>query len=524
MAIVEVMPSASQPLAYGVPTSTPARSEPLVRKDQTAAVTSNARRDRMLAADLGDFVSLCEPSSSTAPGKGARETQRPKGAAQTPFDGEGSKGDVWCPSRWYTGNSPLLQLHEDLLDFYEAYRPTAKEQAMRADLVKRVDELVGLVWPGASVRVFGSYSTGLYLPESDIDLVCIGTGLQDASKFERGKALHAFAAALRAAPWGHSRLEVIDKAKVPIVKFVDETSGVAVDVCIETRDGLLSASLATKANAQFPAYKVLVLVLKRFLHERGLHDTFTGGVGSYLLQLMVICSLQNPCNSAATPRGNLGSCLLHFLELFGLRFNYERVGIALREGGSFFDKFARGWANPARPHLLAVENPFDHSHDVGANSFNIYNVRRAFRHAYFSLQCMIGAGSCGAPSTRLPMLGVVLDIAQEMQSRFQLHALDAPAPTPTPAAAEGRGDAGRARRPRQAKDTRGGKPSFVPAESEEARAVHSSSSDSSPEAGAMASHASRANARGKFKRRRREAKAACAAEQKAREGKPSGSK
>ena len=36
--------------------------------------------------------------------------------------------------------------------------------------------------------------------------------------------------------------------------------------------------------------QVLVLVLKRFLHDRGLHDTFSGGVGSFLLQLMVISS------------------------------------------------------------------------------------------------------------------------------------------------------------------------------------------------------------------------------------------
>eukprot|EP00966_Prymnesium_polylepis_P234756 5430160-Prymnesium_polylepis.1 len=138
---------------------------------------------------------------------------------------------------------------------------------MRDELIERVGALVGQVWPGASVRVFGSFSTGLYLPESDIDLVCVGTGLEDASKSVRGAALHRFAAALRAAPWSHAQLEVVDKAKVPIIKFVDGATAVAVDVCIETRDGLISSSLARKANGQFPAYKVLVLVLKRFLHE-----------------------------------------------------------------------------------------------------------------------------------------------------------------------------------------------------------------------------------------------------------------
>ena len=43
--------------------------------------------------------------------------------------------------------------------------------------MRRMGALVGAVWPGASVRVFGSFDTGLYLPESDVDLVVVGTGL-----------------------------------------------------------------------------------------------------------------------------------------------------------------------------------------------------------------------------------------------------------------------------------------------------------------------------------------------------------
>lgn len=312
---------ASTPLSYGVAATS--RSEPILPREHAAKLAANARKHRTAAEDLGDFVSLCEPPS------GARS------ALGDPWEASDSEGRtvVWCPSRRYQGASPLLQLHEDLLDFREAYRPTSKEHDLRDGLVKRVGDLVEQLWSGASVRVFGSFSTGLYLPESDIDLVCVGTGLEDASKQERGRALHCFAEALRAASWRHTQLEVIDKAKVPIAKFVDVSTGISVDVCIETRDGLISSSLARKASAQFPEYNVLVLVLKRFLHERGLHDTFSGGVGSYLLQLMVICAMQHPLSMRASSRGNMGLSLLHFLELFGLRLNYERVGIIISNGG-----------------------------------------------------------------------------------------------------------------------------------------------------------------------------------------------
>ena len=41
-----------------------------------------------------------------------------------------------------------------------------------------------------------------------------------------------------------------------------------------------------------PPLRPLVLVLKFFLAQRGLNETFTGGVGSYMLQLMVVSFLQ----------------------------------------------------------------------------------------------------------------------------------------------------------------------------------------------------------------------------------------
>ena len=44
-----------------------------------------------------------------------------------------------------------------------------------------------------------------------------------------------------------------------------------------------------------------------------------------------------PANSGL----NLGVLLLEFLQLYGHRLNYERVGISLRNGGSYFRKSDR---------------------------------------------------------------------------------------------------------------------------------------------------------------------------------------
>ena len=276
------------PMSYGVehaPREKPVYSREAIRSVRTP--DSSQRR----GAEFGDYVSLfCAEGPEAGTGLAPAWDALDSTAADSEPEEEGEP--AWCASRRYAGDWSTLALHEDLVDFWHAFRPTRAERAARKAVVDRLESAVGEVWEGATVRVFGSFSTGLYLPESDIDLVCIGTGLEGAPKNVRGRALHALAAAIRRAGWPVHSLEVVDKAKVPIVKLVDGSSGVAVDVCIEERTGIASSGLAKKASGQFPAYRVLVLVLKRFLNDRGLHDTFTGGIGSYLLQLMVISSLQ----------------------------------------------------------------------------------------------------------------------------------------------------------------------------------------------------------------------------------------
>ena len=48
---------------------------------------------------------------------------------------------------------------------------TPEEYTMRFEVVLRVEEVIKQEFPGATVEVFGSFQTGLYLPTSDIDMV-----------------------------------------------------------------------------------------------------------------------------------------------------------------------------------------------------------------------------------------------------------------------------------------------------------------------------------------------------------------
>ena len=111
-------------------------------------------------------------------------------------------------------------------------------------------------------------------------------------------------------------------------------------------------------------------MLKFFLAQRGLNETFTGGVGSFLLQLMVVSFLQQRYRTdratgfASAP--NLGALLLELLELYGRDFNYAVTGISVRRNGAYFPKRERGWQyrrprrnlpSPRNIHVVAAASP-----------------------------------------------------------------------------------------------------------------------------------------------------------------------
>lgn len=59
------------------------------------------------------------------------------------------------------------------------------------------------------------------------------------------------------------------------------------------------------------------------------------------------------------PSENLGVLMIEFFELYGHHFNYDNTGISLRDGGTYFNKNARGWFDSTRPYLLSIEDPTD---------------------------------------------------------------------------------------------------------------------------------------------------------------------
>jgi non-canonical poly(A) RNA polymerase PAPD5/7 len=269
--------------------------------------------------------------------------------------------------------------------------------------VERVRSVVVSIWPGARLEVFGSCATGLYLPTSDVDAVILDSGCSVP-----GDGLRALALAVTRRGVGQ-RVALIAKARIPIIKFTEATSGLAFDISFDVANGPAAAAWMRAAMGALPPLRPLTLVLKAFLQQRELNEVYSGGVGSYALVVMLVALLRTH-DGEWGPEPNLGALLLAFLDLYGRQLNAEAVGVS---ASGFFNKAQRGWCDERRPELLAVEDPRDAANDLTRNSFNARAIRIAFEHAHRLL-------SAPAETRTESLLGRVVHLDTALTGRAQL--------------------------------------------------------------------------------------------------------
>eukprot|EP00928_Gymnodinium_smaydae_P010268 TRINITY_DN13857_c0_g1_i1.p1 TRINITY_DN13857_c0_g1~~TRINITY_DN13857_c0_g1_i1.p1 ORF type:complete len:604 (+),score=155.99 TRINITY_DN13857_c0_g1_i1:40-1851(+) len=293
-----------------------------------------------------------------------------------------------APPPWFAIRdeaSVNLRLHEELLDFVAFVRASDAEMEARRSWVNAIGEAARSIWSGSQVQLFGSSSTGLCLPTADVDVTVTGldadvrptTALKLLAErlLERGEV---------------SKIEIIQSAKVPVMKLQQQSTGLMADVIINRVDGLATSKFIREQIEVFPALVPLVLFLKLYLLQRGLSETFQGGMGSYLLVCVVLAFLQQHPSSkdpqlfATTTLANL---LFDFFRYYGQEFRYGIQGISVLNGGSLFNREARGWNakdRNGRP-TLCLESPLETSVDIGSRCFKIGVIRAAFNHGYHVL-------------------------------------------------------------------------------------------------------------------------------------------
>ena len=231
-------------------------------------------------------------------------------------------------------------LHKEICDFYNFVKPRSFEQVVREDLLVRLQDAVSNWKSGCEVHCFGSFAAGLYLPNADMDVVAVSREFREMfqpSICRTSNTMYKLARYLQdkgiADP---SSVEVISKAKVPLIKFVDRKTQLNVDMSFENNTGLVANQTFQKWKHDFPAMPIIAVVIKQFLMMRGLNEVVNGGLGGFSVTCLVTSLLQNLPRIRTgdfQPEQHLGEILLEFLDLYGNQLDIARTGIQMNPPG-----------------------------------------------------------------------------------------------------------------------------------------------------------------------------------------------
>eukprot|EP00602_Paraphysomonas_sp_CaronLab_P013170 CAMPEP_0185042476 /NCGR_PEP_ID=MMETSP1103-20130426/42376_1 /TAXON_ID=36769 /ORGANISM="Paraphysomonas bandaiensis, Strain Caron Lab Isolate" /LENGTH=1180 /DNA_ID=CAMNT_0027582561 /DNA_START=624 /DNA_END=4166 /DNA_ORIENTATION=- len=168
----------------------------------------------------------------------------------------------------------------------------------------------------------------------------------------------------------------------------------------QVHQGVTTRDFVLRLCAMNPDLIPLVLVMKQFLQEKGLHDPFTGGLSSYAVTIMVASIIHPHALERPETKPDLGTMLLSFLRRFGTRFDTRRHAVVLSINGPFAP-LAPGMApahvprvgtpnywRPADP--VVVTDPLDSQNNLGRSCFGFRQLQTEFDNALERVMACIG--------------------------------------------------------------------------------------------------------------------------------------
>jgi DNA polymerase sigma len=215
------------------------------------------------------------------------------------------------------GSDPsfLVELDKALCGIFEACAPTVRDAEIRQRMVDQlssyVENTVKGPIPGTSMEVkrtwlcsFGSFASGLYENNGDVDLSVGGVGYilpdkgekpLDVIMSDREHRVHVLQKISKALPENKYIIKRIFRARVPLLKVFDREKKVHCDVCFGSREetALPKSQVMWIINKTDARFQILLRLVKKWGHHMNLKDASIGGFNSYTLAQLVIFHLQN---------------------------------------------------------------------------------------------------------------------------------------------------------------------------------------------------------------------------------------
>ncbi|KAJ3267712.1 Non-canonical poly(A) RNA polymerase papd5 [Terramyces sp. JEL0728] len=207
------------------------------------------------------------------------------------------------------------------------------EEEIRRIVIKQYRNVITERFPNYQVKVFGSCCNGLYLPNSDIDLVIINGEEENIP----GQRMSSVLSKLTRKLHPHTNyIYLVKKAKIPIIKLVDARSKLNVDISYNTAENTTKVAVfVTEKLLEYPDIKWMVLFLKLYLANRDLNNNANGGLGGFAVFLLVLSFLElypmlykDTKLDFYTKSNSKAKILLDFFHFYGRILDINSVGLA----------------------------------------------------------------------------------------------------------------------------------------------------------------------------------------------------
>jgi DNA polymerase sigma len=191
--------------------------------------------------------------------------------------------------QYLSQKSHLDSLSIEILDFYAFMLPTRAELMFRQNVFEHHLSIVRSIWPTSKVSLYGSLSTGLFLPNADFDITLFGVDGElnpyqyqpTPINIQRDCLLKLQIELVRE----YNRIECLPNATVPLIKYKDVQSGLEISTSINSTSGVINTFIVRSFLRKFPEARILVIVLKAFL----LHSKLAGSYHGTYFFLLYLC-------------------------------------------------------------------------------------------------------------------------------------------------------------------------------------------------------------------------------------------
>lgn len=241
------------------------------------------------------------------------DKEAPKNTQQGHLEGGESKYEIIR----FPHDDFIVKKLEDELAAYKAY--ITNEINSYSNVTNQIiSQLTQIITADKAItlQIYGSFATGLCLPNSDIDFV-IDTG-KNIEAWEAKQILHSIVPLLIKHTEICCSAELINASTMPVLKMIcsPELHSIKIDITVKNslHKGLECVEIIKEYQKQYPQLNSVILPLKNMLRIAKLNNPYTGGISSYALILMLVDYLQR---SGCGERLRSSELLLNFLYGYG---------------------------------------------------------------------------------------------------------------------------------------------------------------------------------------------------------------